>query len=134
MPPGRYLDVRTLLSEEEKIDSIFLQETPHLGFMDPQCRTSHLAAQTKVPLPLWLAESMAEAKIIEVEMPKYLNTKMREAMMAGPIAIDIRAYSFQFFETGLKLSYILNNSHLKELRVMYCGERYKRLVDIALTE
>lgn len=67
-------------------------------------------------------------------MPKYFNVKMREAIMAGPLAINFRSFSFHFFETGLKLARIVNDAHLPELRVAFCSERYKMLMDMAIAD
>jgi GINS complex subunit 3 len=130
----RHLDIRNLLCEEEKINCTFRGNAPGLGFLDPTSRAIDLSSQSKVPLPLWLAENMATARYVDIEMPKYFNSKMREAILAGPLAINFRSFSFHFFEMGLRLSHLIDNAHLKELRTAFCGERYKALMDRALAE
>lgn len=135
----RHLDIRRLLAEEEKLNCTFLSVAPHLGFLDPQAyHHPHLNAQTKVLLPAWLAESFfsmkERSKVIEVELPQHLNSKMREAIRAGPLAINFRSFSFHFFEVGLMLARMVNNEHLVELRIAFCGDRYQKLIDMALFE
>ena len=130
----RYLDIRLLLSEEEKINCVLRSDAPDLGFLDPHGRSTDLVAKSRVVIPFWLAESMEESQLAELEMPKYLNSKMKEAVLAGPLAVNLRSFSFHFFEMGLRLSKLPGGNHLKELRVAFCGERYKALVDVALAE
>ena len=130
----RYLDIRLLLSEEEKINCVLRRDAPELGFLDPHGRSPDLVAKSRVVIPYWLAESMEESQLAELEMPKYLNSKMKEAVLAGPLAVNLRSFSFHFFEMGLRLSKLPGGNHLKELRVAFCGERYKALVDVALAE
>lgn len=130
----RFLDIDVLLSEEEKITCSLRRDAPHLGFLDPHSRSQHLVTKSRVVIPLWLAEGMEEAQLVEVEMPKYLNSKMKEAIQAGPLAINLRSFSFHFFEMGLRLSRLPGGNHLKELRVALCGERYKAIIDVALAE
>lgn len=130
----RLLDIRTLLSDEEKINCTFKYDSPQLGFIDPQCKLTDLPAQSKVMLPFWLAASFSSDRLAEIEMPKHFNSKMKEAIVAGSLAINFRGFSFHFFEIGMKLSILVNESHLAELRIAFCGDRYQRMMDFVLTE
>ena len=134
----RYLDIRSVLSEEEKINCTFRESANDLGFLDPKSSgrngTNALNEKSKVLVPFWLAENLSRSGYVDIEMPDYFNSKMREAIHAGPLAIKFRSYSFHFFEVGLRLSVLKNDQLIKELRTAFCGERYKKLMDMALVE
>ena len=60
---------------------------------------------------------------------------MRDAILAGAEAVELRDYSFYFFDVGLKLSKILRDDDLlRTLRQAFCGERFRKLCVLTLTK
>ena len=60
---------------------------------------------------------------------------MREEIHAGAAAINLREYSYYFFDVGLHLSRILVDQDLRrKLRDAFVGDRYRNLTVRSLTQ
>ena len=132
-----YLDIDIILSEEERLPCIFSLDARQLGALDPSNRgeSDDLPAHSKIELPLWLAQEMAERHMVEVEIPKHFGSRMRDEIMAGPSSIKLKEFSFYFFEVGLKLCRITRDLDLRRtLRAAFCGDRYRELLVRALSK
>ena len=120
------LDIDTLLGEEERLPCTFLVDGADMGSLDPTLNTVDLPAKSRVSLPLWLANTLAEKQIVQMELPKHFGIRMREDIRAGPEAIRLRDFSFYFFEVGLKLGAVTQDHNLlMTLRQAISGDRFK---------
>ena len=124
----RYLDFDSILCEEERIPCKFLLDAAHLGHLHPTVTEEYLPKETELELPLWLAASFNDRNMVEIQLPKHYRTRMRDAISAGAGSIDLREYSFYFYDVGLRLSQILRDDDLlRTLRRAFCGERFSDL-------
>ncbi len=130
-----YLDIDEILSEEERIPSIFLLDAINLGSLDLTNTFSDLPAQSKVELPLWMIHILSEKNMIEIELPKQYGLRIREDILAGSIVVPLREYSFYYFQIGLRLSRLTHDNDLKKtLRIAITGERYRSLMARSLAK
>lgn len=130
----RYLDIDEILSEEERLPCVFLHDAASLGNLDPTADSADLLAQTKVELPLWMATVLTTKNMTEIELPKHYGGRIREELMAGATAVNLREYSYYYFEFGLKLSKLTRDSDLRTtLKLAFAGDRYKSLMARALS-
>jgi hypothetical protein len=171
---SRCLDIDNILWEEEKVSGTFNLDCNQIGFLDPNhhgaggrgagpsssdkyfggddddtSAYSMLPMGSRIALPLWLAIVLADKNFIEIEVPKHLGPKMRQAIDAGAGSVNIREFSYYFFETGMELSRYLGNTRsssdaanfrrkeadniASSLRKAFFGDRYEKLFTYALT-
>lgn len=57
---GRYLDINEILAEEERVGCKTLQESTNLGHLATDLNIVHLPRDSKIEIPLWLAEVFFE--------------------------------------------------------------------------
>jgi hypothetical protein len=73
--------------------------------------------------------------VVKLYTPKHFGSKMREEIHAGAAAINLREYSYYFFDVGLHLSRILVDQDLRrKLRDAFVGDRYRNLTVRSLTQ
>lgn len=131
--PG-YLDIDTLLSEEERVPCVFRIEVPGLGFLDPSNDETYLPEGARVELPLWMAETLLSKRMVIMELPKHFDKKMRDNIAAGALNLNLREYSNYFYEVGMKIANNLHDPDLKDtLRIAFTGNRYREVMANALT-
>jgi len=129
-----YLDINTILCDEERIPCTFLHDSVKLGHLDPSAEEKDITADARVDLPVWLGEELAKKNIVRLNAPKHFGTKMRDEMRAGATSINLRDFSFYFFDVGLNLSRISVDPDLRRtLRNAFVGERYRNLTVRSLT-
>lgn len=130
-----YLNIDEILSEEERMTCIFLIDGSGLGSLDLTNDLNDLPINSKIELPLWLSQILAEKNMIEIELPKHYGSRIREDIMAGAIAVPLREYSFYYFEVGWKLSRLTRDNDLrKTLRIAFTGDRYRALMAKSLAK
>jgi GINS complex subunit 3 len=59
-----------------------------------------------VELPLWLAEKLADSKLVSVELPRNFSKKVRDSLQAAPETVRLREKSPHFYEVGLRLAQV----------------------------
>ena len=130
-----FLDIDTLLSEEERLPCIFSTDCPTLGHLDKNNADEQVLPKgSKVELPLWLAEFLANKGMVEIEIPKHYGPKMRDQLNSSS-NINLREYSTYYFDVGLRLSQLTKDTDLlRTLRTTFCGDRYRQLLAKCLTQ
>ena len=126
----RYLDLDTLLCEDERVPCIFQCEGAELAFLDPSLQnTTDLPANSRLELPMWLATSFAKKNIVKVEFPKFYNSIMREELLADSSCVNMKDYSVYFFDFGRNLSSLIDDRDLlSTLRTAFIDNRYRDLL------
>ena len=131
----RHLDIDLILSEDERIPCKFLVEAKNLGHLDNSNSDVDLSEGARVELPLWLAKHFSIMKIAELELPKHYGSKMRDAIMAGAAPINLKDFSYYYFDVGLELSKIKEDLDLqRSLRAAFSGDRFKNLLLFTLSK
>lgn len=141
----RLLDIHTILSEEERIPVKFKTSSRYMNHLNPNHDTNNhddndnddvLPEGTKVELPIWLALNLHQENWVDIELPKQYGNKMAQEIKAGAEAINLKEYSYYYFDTGLSLANALQNTNhapvapiLRDtLRKALSGNRYTQLM------
>jgi len=137
----RSLDIHTILSEEERIPVKFKRAARHMNHLNPNNDLNNhddndedeLPEGTKLELPLWLAIDLHKDKHVDIELPKQYGNKMAQEIKAGAEAINLKEYSYYYFDTGLSLANALQGTThapvLRDtLRSALSGNRYAQLM------
>jgi GINS complex subunit 3 len=77
----KYLDIDEILSEEERMPSVFNLDASGLGCLDSTNHSPDLPAHSKVELPLWLAHVLSDKNMVNMEVPKHYGVRIREDIM-----------------------------------------------------
>ena len=133
---SKYLDLDAILAEDERVPCKFLVDAEHLGHLHPTVSEEDLPKDVVVELPLWLGKAFSDRNMVKIEMPKHYGSKMRDAILAGASAVDLRDYSHYYFVVGLKLAKMVKPADEDLLRIMrkaFTGERFRDLCVLTLT-
>jgi GINS complex subunit 3 len=129
-----YLDIDQILCDEERIPATFLLDAPGLGHLDPSIDSEDLPENTRIELPLWLALAFGRKNMVNLELPKHFERKMRDEILAGAENINLKEFSHYFFEVGSSLAIETKNEDLKTtLQIAFAGERFRSLMMRALS-
>lgn len=135
---NRYLDIDLILSEEERLPCLFLYDGANMGHLDSSMQQNSdnlLPEQSRVEIPFWLGQELKARSFVRIEVPKFYGIKMRDEMRAGAAAINLRDFTYYFFEVGMRLSIaLMDRDLLQNLRQAFLGERYRKLLVRALSQ
>lgn len=128
-----YLDIDTILSEEERIPCTFRLDAIGLGHLDASVEGEDLPAQTRIELPLWLASVLSKKQMTDLHLPKHFERKMRDEILAGAEHINFREFSYYFYEVGCHLAKEWDNEDLKKtMQIAFAGEKFRTLMMYSL--
>jgi hypothetical protein len=100
-----------------------------------QTADNNLPVETRVDLPFWLGQELEARKYIKIETPKFYGLKMRDELRAGAESINLREFSYYYFEMGIRLAIALRDDDLlRNLRQAFVGERYRKIMVRALAQ
>lgn len=123
------LDIDQILNEEERIPCVFRSDAKGLGFMDATLDTADLPNGTRIELPLWLVSSLSKKRMVQMELPKHFEKRMRDEISAGAANINFREYSQYFFDVGIKISKETGDKDLQRILCQaFCGDRFQSLM------
>ena len=74
---ARYLDIDTILADEDRVPVKFVNGAYGLGHLDASSATKDIEEDQTLDLPLWIAKPMAAANSVHVELPKSFSSKAR---------------------------------------------------------
>ena len=126
-----YLDIDEILCEEERVPCTFMLTAVGLGHLDTSVEGNDLPEQTRIELPLWLATQLHRKDMALMELPRHFERKMRDEILAGAENINLKEFSYYFYEVGSRLCASLNlpNDDLKNaLSIAFAGERFRSLM------
>lgn len=132
-----YLDIDTILAEEERVRCTFETDALDCGYLDPSCREPDLPEKAVVDLPLWLARPLAMRGDVIVTPPHYLSKRFRRMLKAGPSSVNLREFSSHMLEVGQQLLQYVTDDEQSEiseiLRLCFSGERYRDILNNAMS-
>jgi len=135
---SRYLDIDLILSEEERLPCLFLYEGANMGHLDSttqQNEDNSLPVESRVDLPFWLGQELKVRNYVRIEPPKFYGLKMRDELRAGAESINLREFSYYYFEVGMRLAIaLMDKDLLLNLRQAFVGERYRKILVRALSQ
>ena len=82
-------------------------------------------------MPLWLAVSLAQRELVELQSPKFMSKAYYAQLKAGPDVVTMRSMSPYIYEATVKLCENMNEEQAKEAIELYQGvfvERFAKLI------
>ncbi len=106
----------------------FLVEGKGLGHLDDKGH-ANIAAGAKVAIPFWLAESLAERRVVSVAVPKCYTGNMRSSLRADASSVDLHTACPRYFTLGVQVARLLRAPSLIPMLVTARAQRAWRIVD-----
>lgn len=95
----------------------FIAGASRLGKLDTSLENSvDLPANTRIPLPLWLASRIAARLPLLVEIPSTFGRQAQNELRAGSIHVNLSSRSTYFYELGLKLAIVFYSNNFSASR------------------
>ncbi|KAG7660582.1 PSF3 [[Candida] subhashii] len=118
---NNYYDLDDILTDAEKIPCRFNITVPGLGYLEGN-PGKPIQKDTKVELPLWLAEILAILNIseessenfIDLSDPDFINVKVISAMKTSPISVDLHKLLPNYYSMVEKWCLMFNDTILIE--------------------
>ncbi|ODV69987.1 DNA replication complex GINS protein PSF3 [Hyphopichia burtonii NRRL Y-1933] len=128
--PNNYYDLDDILADAEKLPCRFELTVPGLGYLEGNPGKS-IKKDTKLELPLWMAEFLATCLImgdespsfIRLEEPDFLNPKVLNAIKSNATSVDIHSILPNFYKLIEKWSTMFGNTELIEITMQMLNER-----------
>jgi GINS complex subunit 3 len=125
-----YYDLDDILADGEKIPCRFNMTVPGLGYLEGN-PGKPIEKNTKVELPLWLAEVLAVCELlresqlsfIDLSQPDFLGPKVLNAAKANALAIDLHSILPNFYTLAQKWAAMFNDGALIEVVLTLLKER-----------
>lgn len=127
-----YLDIDSILSENEKVAVEIKDGATRLGFLDR--RGVHLRPRAKVDLPVWLVHSLLEKGFhasLTIKLPLFLRSGTRTHMEAHAQGLDLNTASPYYFELSKICGELIPNEeeNLRTTSGKVLGERLLSMLD-----
>lgn len=125
-----YYDLDDVLTDGEKIPCRFNMTVPGLGYLEGNPGKA-IEKNTKIELPLWLAEVLAicelseesQSTFIDLSQPDFLNAKVINAIKANPLSIDLHSILTNYYRLSEKWAAMFSDEELIEVVLTMLKER-----------
>lgn len=99
-----YYDIDSIMSEENIVPCVLRHGCTGVGrVLDPGADLDDLVPGTRVELPLWMVQVMAQRHLLEVDLPIYFKDHMRRKIRAGPGCENLRVRCNHFYTVAHKV-------------------------------
>lgn len=127
---SNYYDLDDILADSEKIPSRFNLTVPGLGYLEGNPGKS-IQKDTKLELPLWLAEVLAicllleksNQSFIELEEPNFISSKVLNAIKTNPVSVDLHSILPSYYKLTEKWASMFNEKELIAIVMQMLKER-----------
>lgn len=127
---SNYYDLDDILADAEKVPSRFNLTVPGLGFLEGKPGKS-IVKDTKLDLPVWLAESLAACAILEgsderfIELlePDFISPKVLNAIQSNPVTVDLHSILTNYYKLVEKWALMYEDRDLIETSMQMLKER-----------
>lgn len=125
-----YYDLDDILADAEKVPCNFNLTVPGLGYLEGNPGKS-MKKDTKLELPLWLAEVLATCVIsddsqqsfVELLEPDFINPKVLNAIKADPVSVDLHQILPNFYKLVEKWCEMFSDADIAEVAMATLKER-----------
>lgn len=131
--------INELITETQKVPCVCENDLPGVGFLSGDPTRKDLAKNTRIELPLWIAEwltisgtsSAGTQQFINIQDPQIFSTKVMNALKTDPASVDIRALSPVWFSLANKWIDLYNEDDFADVVHYAFQERASVLSDIS---
>jgi GINS complex subunit 3 len=114
-----YYDLDDILADAEKVPCRFNILVPGLGYLEGQPGKA-IQKDTKIELPLWLAEILAICELLEESQqsfidllqPEFISPKVINAIKTNPTSVDLHAILPYYYRLTEKWASMFSDSEL----------------------
>ncbi|CAK7898113.1 DNA replication complex GINS protein Psf3p [[Candida] anglica] len=125
-----YYDLDAILADGEKIPCRFNMSVPGLGYLEGN-PGKPVEKDTKVELPLWLAEVLAvcelseasQTSFIDLANPDFISQKVLNAIKANPLTVDLHSILTNYYKLSEKWAAMFNDAELAQVISTMLKER-----------
>lgn len=124
-----YYDIDDVLAAGERVPCKFNMTVPGLGFLEGN-PGKPIEKDTKVDLPMWLAEVLASVDIgdtgkrfVEFLQPEFTSPKVINAIKADPLSVDLHSIISNFYKLSEKWASMYSDAQLAETLMTMLKER-----------
>ncbi|CUM65691.1 uncharacterized protein PRCAT00003339001 [Priceomyces carsonii] len=104
-----YYDIDDILADSEKIPCRFNMTIPGLGYLEGN-PGKLLAKDTKIEIPMWLAEVLAvsgvleqsEMSFVDLSEPDFVNSRVTNAIKTSPVSVDLHSIMPNYYKLAEK--------------------------------
>lgn len=143
-----YFSIDDILSAEPRFFCTFRVRGHHLGHLDPvgvqaaldaaATPTSdeaddpqHIPVNHRLPLPFWLAETLAERNLVTLHMPHCFKKRVHNQLRADANTVHLGKLCTTFYTLGVRVAKLVNDVSLPSVLVRAYANRCWRIVDNA---
>ncbi|CUM50914.1 DNA replication complex GINS protein PSF3 [Debaryomyces fabryi] len=127
---SNYFDLDDILADGEKIPCRFNITVPGLGYLEGNPGKA-IAKDTKIELPLWLAEILAICELLEdsqqsfidLSQPDFINYKVINAIKTNAVNIDLHSILTNYYKLCEKWASMFSDAELIEVVMQMLKER-----------
>ena len=130
--PSDFWSIDDILLSEEAVNGRFTSDSVGLGHLDPLRAASgarDLPRGSVLSLPLWLLVPLCKSDCVEVILPESYKTGMQNVLRKGAEGGRFRDKSVNYFEVGLLLSWLLNDTELASALFVGILQRISFIID-----
>ena len=135
---GNYYDIDDILADSEKIPCRFNITVPGLGYLEGNPGRA-IEKDTKIELPMWLAEILAICEIgeenkqsfIDLSDPEFINTKVLNAIKTSAVSIDLHKLVPHFYTLIEKWCTMFSDEKLVEIILEMLKQRSMEINNFA---
>ncbi|KAL8905553.1 MAG: hypothetical protein Q9171_006620 [Xanthocarpia ochracea] len=130
-----YYSISAILTSAQKVPSTFDLPIPNLGFLDDN-PGGDIAANTPLPLPLYLAELLAVQQLdnrplLTLDLPASLQPRVLNALKADAKSVDLRGLEVYFFEGASRILELLEEEEVGDVLSEAFKKRAAEIADHA---
>lgn len=140
-----YFSINDILSAEPRFFCTFRVRGHHLGHLDPigvQAALDsavseehdgplHVPANHRLPLPFWLAETLAERNLVTLHMPHCFKKRVHNQLRADANTVHLGKLCATYYTLGVRVAKLVNDLSLPSVLVRAFANRCWRIVDNA---
>lgn len=112
-----------------------LNDAGFAAFADPKLEkfgtSQHIEKGHKFELPLSTAAILARLELVTLQLPSIYNATTLTTLKAHPLAVDCRSLHPHYFELGMKLANILEDTNLANILLKAAEVRILALLNYA---
>jgi len=123
------------LADQSPIDIRLKSFAPYAGSLSDEaltCGETHLQEKTKITVPLATASVLVERGLAEVCVPACFSDEVIRNLRENCCVVHLRKFHPFFFEVGVKVAQLTNDSGLFDVLISTAKSRLTRLTQICL--
>ncbi|KAA0151824.1 hypothetical protein FNF27_03299 [Cafeteria roenbergensis] len=110
-----YFDIAEIVAEEERLPCTFLTDAELIGYLDSTSDREDIEADTRVELPLWLADALSKRNMVSVDLPRGFGSRTRQALLADAMSVPLRERSAHCFHLCVRAAEISSRPEALDL-------------------